>query len=121
MRMISQGRPYPLGATVEGDGVNFAVFSRHGARAFVCLFDRQEPGRELARLELTARTAHVFHGFVRGLAPGDLYGFRVDGPYEPDHGHRFNVHKLLLDPYARALSGEIDLQGPICGYQTDSP
>jgi isoamylase len=118
---ISEGRPYPLGATVEGDGVNFAVFSRHGTRAFVCLFDRRDPTRETARLELTARSAHVFHGFVRGLEPGDLYGLRIDGPYRPEHGHRFNVNKLLLDPYARALSGAVDLKGPICGYKTDSP
>jgi isoamylase len=118
---ITKGRPFPLGATIENDGVNFAVFSRHGTRAFVCLFDVGDPTREIARLELAERSDHIFHGFVPGLKVGALYGIRVDGPYEPERGHRFNVHKLLLDPYARALSGAIDLKGPIAGYQTDSP
>jgi isoamylase len=118
---ITEGRPSPLGATVEGAGVNFAVFSRHGTRAFVCLFDPTDPARETARHELTGRTAHVFHGFVPDVKAGALYGLRVDGPYEPERGHRFNVNKLLLDPYARALLGAIDLKGPLCGYQPDSP
>jgi isoamylase len=118
---ITEGSPSPLGATIEGDGVSFAVFSRYGTRAFVCLFDERDASRETARLELPGRSAHVFHGFVRGLKAGALYGFRVEGPYAPEHGHRFNVNKLLLDPYARALAGSIDLKGPICGYQTDSP
>jgi glycogen operon protein len=113
---ITEGLPHPLGATLAGDGVNFAVFSRHGTRAFVCLYDPGDPARELARLELPGRTAHVFHGFVPGLREGALYGFRVDGPYEPAKGHRFNANKLLLDPYARALAGRVDLKGPICGY-----
>jgi isoamylase len=118
---IVPGRPLPLGATPEGAGTNFAVFSQHGTRAFVCLYDPKDPNRELARHELPGRTAQVFHGFVPEVRPGALYGFRVEGPYEPEHGHRFNVHKLLLDPYARALAGTIDLKGPITGYQTDSP
>jgi glycogen operon protein len=114
-----QGRPFPLGATVEDDGVNFAVFSRHGTRAFVCLYDPADPGREVARHELAARTADVFHGFVPGVGVGALYGFRVDGPYEPARGHRFNVNKLLLDPYARAIVGRVELKGPISGYVFD--
>src|SRR3954470_17885357 len=101
--MITQGEPFPLGATPtrgpDGSGVNFAVFSRHGTRAFVCLFDPQDPKRQVASHELCGRTAQVFHGFVSDVAPGTPYGFRVDGPYDPKHGHRFNVHKLLLDPY----------------------
>ncbi len=119
--MITTGRSHPLGATGEDKGVNFAVFSRHGTRAYVCLYDAQDPKREIARHELPGRTAHIFHGFVPEVAAGALYGIRVDGPYEPVHGHRFNVHKLLVDPYARALEGPLDLKGPICGYQTDSP
>jgi glycogen operon protein len=118
---ITEGRPYPLGATLEDGGVSFAVFSRHGTRAFVCLFDPNDPSRETTRHELPGRTAHVFHGFVPGLEAGALYGFRVDGPYEPEKGHRFNVNKLLLDPYARALFGRVDLKGPICGYDVGSP
>jgi glycogen operon protein len=118
---VTEGHPDPLGATLEDGGVNFAVFSRHGSRAWVCLYDPAEPAREVARHELLSRTAHVFHGFVPGVGAGALYGFRVDGPYEPDKGHRFNVHKLLLDPYARAIHGRIDLKGPIGGYRFDAP
>jgi glycogen operon protein len=118
---ITEGRPRPLGATLEAGGVNFAVFSRHGTRAFVCLYDPADPTRELARHELPGRTAHVFHGFVPGLGEGALYGLRVDGPYEPERGHRFNVHKLLLDPYTRAFTGRLDLKGPVCGYDVGSP
>jgi glycogen operon protein len=116
---ISHGQAHPLGATLTDEGVNFAVFSRNGTRAFVCLYDPGDPAREVARHELRGRTAHVFHGFVPGVREGALYGFRVDGPYDPGNGHRFNVHKLLLDPYARALAGRVDLKGPICGYDYD--
>jgi glycogen operon protein len=118
---LPAGRPFPLGATVEEGGVNFSVFSAHGTRAFVCLYDPADPGREVARHELPGRTAHVFHGFVPDVRPGALYGLRVDGPYDPEHGHRFNVNKLLLDPYARAIHGTVDLKGPICGYDPESP
>jgi glycogen operon protein len=114
--LLQPGRPFPLGATPDEGGVNFAVFSQHGARAFVCLFDPKDPRREIARHELWERTAHVFHGYVPGLAPGALYGFRIDGRYEPAEAHRFNVHKLLIDPYARALAGEVDWRGPVFGY-----
>jgi glycogen operon protein len=118
---IGTGRPGPLGATLEEGGVNFAVFSRNGTRAYVCLFDEADPSREIARFELPGRTAHVFHGFVPGVREGALYGFRVAGPYEPARGHRFNPHKLLLDPYARAVVGSVDLKGPICGYTHGDP
>jgi isoamylase len=121
MMTIGEGLPYPLGATVRSDGVSFAVFSRHGTHAFVCLYDPRDPSREIARHELPGRTEHVFHAFIPDVKPGALYGIRVDGPYEPENGHRFNVNKLLLDPYARALAGRIDLKGSICGYQPDSP
>jgi isoamylase len=113
---ISEGRPYPLGATLESAGANFAVFSRHGTKAFLCLYDEKDPTRETVRHELPGRTAHVFHGFVPGLKEGATYGFRIDGPYEPEKGHRFNVNKLLLDPYARAVVGRVDTKGPIYGY-----
>ena len=113
------GRPQPLGATLEDGGVNFAVFSRHGTRAWVCLYDPGDALREIARHELTARTAQVFHRFVPGLGAGALYGFRVEGPYEPGAGHRFNANKLLLDPYARALTGHLNLKGPVGGYVFD--
>jgi glycogen operon protein len=115
----SAGRPHPLGATLEEGGVNFAVFSRHGTRAWVCLYDPADPLREIARHELATRTAQVFHAFIPDLGTGVLYGLRVEGPYEPQKGHRFNANKLLLDPYARALTGHLDLKGPIGGYVFD--
>ena len=96
------GRPWPLGATLENEGVNFAVFAAHADKVEVCLFDHTGT-REVRRLELPARTDDVWHGFAPGLAPGTLYGLRVHGPYDPGQGLRHNPHKLLLDPYARAL------------------
>ncbi|PZR09585.1 MAG: glycogen debranching enzyme GlgX [Archangium gephyra] len=102
------GVPYPLGATVDEHGVNFAVASQHATGVELCLFDTEDPKRELARLPLRDQTNHVFHGFVPGLKAGALYGFRVAGPWAPHDGHRFNAHKLLVDPYARAVSGKVD-------------
>jgi glycogen operon protein len=116
---IVVGRADPLGASLEREGVNFAVFSRHGTRAILCLYDPADPAREVARHVLPGRTGHVFHGFVPGAKVGTPYGFRVEGPYAPEQGHRFNGNKLLLDPYARAIVGRVDLKGPIQGYQYD--
>lgn len=108
------GRPFPLGATLTDDGVNFAVFSESGDSALVCLFD--ETGRETERYELLGRAAHVFYGHVPGLKAGARYGLRMTGPYAPTRGMRFNPFKLLVDPYARALVGDVDFRGPIFGY-----
>jgi isoamylase len=96
------GKPWPLGATPHPDGVNFAVFASAAAKVEVCLFDATG-SREERRIALPGRTDDVWHGFVPGLAAGTRYGLRVHGPYEPDNGWRCNPHKLLLDPYARAL------------------
>ena len=117
---VLPGQPFPLGATITPDGTNFAVFSEHGQRAYVCLFSPEDPEHEVARHELVERTALVFHGFVPKVSEGALYGFRVDGPYAPNDGHRFNVNKLLMDPYARALSGALDFTGPVYGYNVES-
>jgi isoamylase len=113
---VLPGSPFPLGATLTEKGVNFAVFSEHGQHAFVCLFDPEDPAHEIARYELFERTAQVFHGLIPDIKVGALYGFRVDGPFLPKEGQRFNVNKLLIDPYARALHGGIDFKGPIYGY-----
>jgi isoamylase len=113
---VLPGVPFPLGATLGDKGVNFAVYSERGTRAFVCLFDADQPARELARYQLVERTAHVFHGFIPGLTAGTLYGFRIDGAFVPKEGQRFNVNKLLIDPYARALHGQVNFKGPIYGY-----
>jgi hypothetical protein len=97
---MTEGRPAPLGATFDGEGVNFAVFSEHATRISVCIFS--EDGKtETHRLDLPERNGDVWHGYVSGLRPGLQYGLRADGPYAPHHGHRFNANKLLLDPYAK--------------------
>jgi len=101
--------------------VNFAVFSEHATDVEVCLFDAGNPARETARLRLREVTAHVWHGYVRGLGPGQLYGFRLDGPYEPQQGLRFNPFKLLVDPYARAVAGKVDWKHPVFGYPVGHP
>ncbi|GEJ55308.1 glycogen debranching protein GlgX [Anaeromyxobacter diazotrophicus] len=111
------GRPHPLGATADGEGVNFAVYSSGAERVEICLFDERDPRRELRRVVLGEETAHVWHGYVPGLRPGALYGVRAFGPYEPKRGLRYNGNKLLVDPYARAITGEVDFRQPVFAYQ----
>ena len=112
---LTEGLPYPLGATWDGIGVNFALFSAHATRVELCLFDVKGE-RELERLELFEYTDEVWHGYLRDLRPGAVYGYRVHGPYEPDAGHRFNPNKLLLDPYAKGLVGRLQWRPEIFGY-----
>jgi isoamylase len=101
---FERGTPDPVGATPTGDGVNFAVFSDHADRIELCLFS-DDGRRELCRLPFPERTGSIWHGFVPGLLPGQKYGFRAYGPYDPEAGHRFNPQKLLMDPYARRVTG----------------
>jgi glycogen operon protein len=101
-----RGRAYPLGATWDGSGVNFAVFSKHAERVELCLFD-PKGRREVERIELRERTDFVWHVYLPDARPGLLYGFRAHGPHDPDRGHRFDVSRLLLDPYARLIKGKI--------------
>ncbi|MFL9868630.1 glycogen debranching protein GlgX [Paraburkholderia fungorum] len=116
---IAEGTPFPLGATWNGSGVNFALFSAHATRVELCLFD--ETGEtEIERIELPEYTDEVWHVFVPNLKPGAVYGYRVHGPYEPENGHRFNPNKLLLDPYAKAHIGELRWAPEIFGYTLDS-
>ena len=112
------GAPYPLGATYDGAGVNFAVFSEVAERVELCLFD--EDGTE-TRIDLPEVDAFVWHGYAVALAPGQRYGFRVHGPYEPTQGHRCNPNKLLLDPYAKAIDGQIDGDASLFSYEFDDP
>src|SRR6202020_989223 len=112
---VSEGKPYPLGATAYEKGANFAVFSANATKVEVCFFDT-EGRREVGRRELPERTDEVFHGHVTEVGPATLYGFRVHGPYEPEAGHRFNPNKLLLDPYARAHSGKLTWNPAVFGY-----
>ncbi|HUG99186.1 MAG TPA: glycogen debranching protein GlgX [Gammaproteobacteria bacterium] len=112
---MSAGHPQPMGARWRGDGVNFALFSAHAETVELCLFDASGR-RELARIPLPGRTGDTWHGFLQGAGPGLVYGFRVHGRYAPRQGHRFNKHKLLLDPHARALVGELRYGSEIYGF-----
>src|SRR6476659_10887538 len=103
---VREGLPFPLGATWTGLGVNFALFSAHATKVELCLFDEQGE-REIERIELPEFTDEVWHGFLPDARPGTIYGYRVHGPYEPKGGHRFNPNKLLLDPYAKAVLGDV--------------
>ena len=111
---VQPGRPDPLGATFDGDGVNFAVFSMHATRMTLCLFDAN--GNEYLLIDLPENDGHVWHGYIPGLRPGQQYGYRAHGPYRPDEGHRFNPHKLLLDPYARQITGHPIWHDALMGY-----
>src|SRR3989441_5411833 len=110
------GKPYPLGATWLGNGVNFAIFSEHATGVELCLFDNIDAPHENARVPLREQTGQVWHVFLPDARPGQLYGFRVAGPYEPNHGLRFNDSKLLLDPYAKAIAGQINWSDEMFGY-----
>jgi isoamylase len=114
------GKPHPLGATWDGEGINVAVFSERAERIEVCLYDVRDPNREMARVALPERTRNVRHGYLRGVGLGTLYGLRAHGPYDPANGLRFNPNKLLLDPYARALYGHVDFDAPIYPYRVGS-
>ncbi len=116
---ITSGEWQRLGAHFDGSGTNFALFSAHAERVELCIYDSS--GKiEVARLELPEYTNEVWHGYVPGLKPGALYGYRVHGPYDPENGHRFNANKLLLDPYARELVGDIAWSPAHFGYILDS-
>ena len=114
------GKPYPLGATWLGNGVNFAIFSEHAAGVELCLFDSVDAPKESARVQLREQTEHVWHAFLPELRPGQLFGFRVYGPYDPDHGLRFNDSKLLLDPYAKAIDRKINWNDALFAYTIGS-
>jgi isoamylase len=115
-RSVWRGRPYPLGATWDGEGVNFALFSQHAERVELCLFD-PKGRRQIERIELKERTDFVWHCYLPEARPGLPYGYRVHGPYAPEHGHRFNAHKLLLDPYARMIVGQMRWSDAQFGYR----
>jgi glycogen operon protein len=108
---LREGLPYPLGATWDGLGVNFAIFSANATKVELCLFDASGK-RELERIELPEYTDEVWHGYLPDARPGTTYGYRVYGPYAPDAGHRFNPNKLLLDPYAKQIIGDLQRAPP---------
>ena len=130
------GRAYPLGATLDvasdgvrarrravylrrGEGANFAVFSKNATLLELCLFDDALGVEE--RIPMRAGSAHVWHLYVEGSRAGQRYGYRAHGPYDPARGHRFNPHKLLVDPYARAIAGKVDYREPVFGYAPPLP
>lgn len=110
------GSPFPLGATWNGEGVNFALYAENATRVELCLFNDPE-GEAYDTIRLQDRSANVWHVFLPGAKPGLLYGYRVHGPYQPSEGHRFNPNKLLIDPYAKAISGTINWHNSLFGYE----
>ncbi len=115
---VREGLPWPRGATWDGKGVNFALYSANATKVEVCLFQGE---REAGRIELPEYRDETWHGYVPGIGPGQVYGFRVHGPYAPEQGHRFNPNKLLLDPYARAHIGELKWNPAVFGYKVGDP
>lgn len=113
------GHPYPLGASWNGEGVNFALFSENAEKVELCLFDKSGR-RELGRIAMPEQTDQVWHCFLPEVRPGQLYAYRVHGPYDPANGHRFNANKLLLDPYANAIAGDVAWSDALFGYRIDS-
>jgi len=113
-RTLLPGKPYPLGATPSSKGTNFAIYSENATAVSVCFFS--EDGRQTDCVALHERTAFIWHGLIRNIAPGQRYGYRVEGPWEPENGLRFNPSKLLVDPYAKAITGEVDWKAPIFPY-----
>lgn len=118
---LRPGSPYPLGATWDGSGVNFALFSEHATKVELCLFDSPESERESVRITLPEQTDLVWHGRLSGIVPGQLYGYRVHGPYAPREGHRFNPNKLVFDPYAKAVGNTITWAPEMYGYRIGDP
>ncbi|MBV8056309.1 MAG: glycogen debranching enzyme GlgX, partial [Deltaproteobacteria bacterium] len=114
------GVPYPLGASYDGAGVNFALFSENAAGVELCLFGGADGNDETARFQLSEQTEQVWHIYLPGIQPGQRYGYHVHGPYDPANGSRFNPAKLLLDPYAKAVDREFILDDCLFGYQVDN-
>jgi glycogen debranching enzyme len=118
--VLQMGRHWPLGASVQADGVNFAVFSAHAHAIELCLFN-DDGSEEIGRVALPAHTGDIWHGFLPGARAGQVYGLRAHGPWRPDHGHRFNPHKLLLDPWAREIVGEFNWRAPNFAADAEHP
>src|SRR6478736_983459 len=120
-RAVYPGYLAPLGATWDGEGVNFALFAPNATAVTLCLFNSPEDAAEAEKIQLTEKTHHIWHAYLPGLQPGQLYAYRVDGPYEPQNGHRFNPNKVLIDPYAKAISGTINWHDSLFGYEVGHP
>jgi len=118
---IYPGKPYPLGASYDGEGVNFTLFSDNATGVELCLFNSAgETNDPEHRIQITERTHQIWHCYIPGIKPGQLYGYRVHGPYEPESGQRFNANKVLIDPYAKAISGIVNWHDSLFSYQIGS-
>src|SRR5947209_7622328 len=115
------GQTYPLGANFDGAGVNFALFSEHATGVELCLFEAVEDDKPSHTIRITENTDHVWHAYMPDVQPGQLYGYRVYGPHEPDKGHRFNPNKVLLDPYSKAIGRDLKWDDSLFGYQLGDP
>ncbi|HUF28688.1 MAG TPA: glycogen debranching protein GlgX [Gemmatimonadaceae bacterium] len=115
------GQPYPLGATWDGEGVNFALFSQNATKVELCLFNRHEDADEFAQITMRERNDQIWHCYLPDIRPGQLYGYRAHGRYKPEEGHRFNPAQLLIDPYAKAISGTIRWSDALFAYRVGSP
>src|SRR5690606_19589328 len=115
--LVYPGTSFPLGATWDGEGVNFALYAENATYVELCLFKHIDDELEYLKLPVTERDSFVWHIYLPDIKPGQLYGYRVHGPYEPENGHRFNPNKLLIDPYAKAISGSIEWNDALFGYE----
>ena len=120
-RTVYPGNAFPLGATWDGKGVNFALFAENATGVELCLFDKPDSVAESDRIRIMEMDNHIWHIYLPDIRPGQLYGYRVHGPYEPSNGHRFNANKLLIDPYAKAISGPIKWHDSLFGYELGHP
>ncbi|MEJ8756947.1 glycogen debranching protein GlgX [Pontibacter sp. H259] len=115
--LIYPGNPYPLGSTWDGQGVNFALYADNATGVELCLFNDPSSEQESVSIKMVERTHQIWHAYLPDIKPGQLYGYRVSGPYEPENGHRYNPNKLLIDPYAKAISGTINWHDSLFGYE----
>src|SRR5579875_2942401 len=115
------GSPFPLGATWDGEGVNFSIYSENATAVELCLFASSDSAVPMTQIPMSATTDRIWHAYLPDVRPGTLYGYRVDGPYRPQEGHRFNPAKLLIDPYAKAVSGSIQWTDELYGYTIGDP
>ncbi len=118
---VYPGNAFPLGATYDGEGVNFALYAENATGVDLCLFNSVDDETENIKVRIKERNNHVWHAYLPGVKPGQLYGYRVYGPFEPHNGHRFNPHKLLIDPYAKAIAGTIQWSDALFGYALGHP
>src|ERR1700677_2133476 len=118
---VWHGQPYPLGANWDGKGVNFSIFSEQAVKIELCLFDSAGSKSESARIEMPAQTDMIWHAYLPDVRPGQLYGYRVYGPYQPEKGQRFNPQKMLLDPYAKAIARGVTWADELFGYGIGNP